>query len=218
MFLIDGCSDPKSLTILLRGEVEAGLDESERALDCSIAACQALVREPSVVGGAGALEAELAHRLKKFALTFEDKTQLVVIAYAEALEGLMEALAENAGIDPVDATIKLAAAHANGGTWIGMDLFRRRLIDAFEIDVVEPVRIRKSSIKIASEAVCQLVRIDRILKGDRSAKLLPGELPPGASEGPDILTDAKDLPDETIQAYKKSKYIRPYGSKLKLNL
>jgi chaperonin GroEL (HSP60 family) len=218
MFVIDGCRDPKSVTILIRAEMESTLYESERALDSSIAACQALVRDPRIVGGAGALEAELAHRLNEFALTFEDKTQIVVMAYAEALEGLVEALAENAGIDPMDATLKMGAAHANGGRWMGIDLFGKRLGDAFEMGVVEPVRIKESAIKIASEAACQLIRIDRILAGYAGPTLMPGEIPPGASEGPDVLTDAKDLPDETIRAFRKSRYLKPYGSKTRLNL
>jgi chaperonin GroEL (HSP60 family) len=198
--------------------MESTLAESERALDASIAACQVLVREPRVVGGAGAIEAELAYRIRKFALKFEDRTQLVILAYAEALEGLIEALAGNAGIDPLDAKVKIGAAHAMGWKWMGIDLFQKRLRDAFQMGVVEPVRIKASAITIASEAACHLVRVDRILGGYRGAKLMPGELPPGASEGPNALTDAKDLPEETIKAFKKSKFMKPYGSKLELNL
>ncbi len=218
LFVIDGCTNPRSVTILIRGQVESGLGESERALDAALAACRALVKEPRVVGGAGAVEAELAHRLKKFALSFDDKTQLAVIAYAEALEGLVELLARNAGLDPIDARLEMEAAHARGLKWTGIDVFARRLRDAFEMGVVEPLLIKDSAFMIASEAACQLVRVDRVLKGYAGATLIPGEIPPGSSEGPRVLNDAKDLPEETVKAFRKSRFLKPYGSKLELNL
>jgi len=218
MLVIDGCKDPKSVTVLIRGQVESGLGESERALDAALAACQALVRGPRVVGGAGSTEAELAHRVRRFALTFDDKTQLAINGYAEALDGLVEVLAANAGIDPLDAKLEMQAAHAGGQRWMGMDFDHRRLKDAFELGVVEPLLIKDSAITIASEAACHLVRIDRVLRGYWGATLIPGEIPPGASEGPNELSDAKDLPEETIKAFRKSRYLKPYGSKLKLNL
>jgi chaperonin GroEL (HSP60 family) len=218
IFVIDGCKDPKSVTILIRGQIESGLGETERALDAALSACQALVRKPRVVGGAGAIEAELAHRIKKFALTFDDKTQLAVMAYAEALEGIVEVLATNGGFDPIDTKLEMHAAHASGGTWMGMDFARRRLRDSFEMGVVEPLLVKKAAITIASEAACHLLRIDRVLKGYHGMTLMPGEIPPGASEGPNKLSDAKDLPEETIKAFRNSRYMKPYGSKLELNL
>lgn len=218
MFVVDGCRDPKSVTILIRGQVESNLGETERALDAALAACQALVRRPKVLGGAGSVEAELAHRLRRFALNFDDKTQLAVLAYAEALEGLVETLATNGGIDPIDARLEMMAAHAGGQKWTGIDIGGRSLRDAFAMGIVEPLLVKESAFMIASEAACQLVRVDRVLKGYSGQTLLPGEIPPGASEGPNILTDAKDLPEETIKAFRKSKFMKPYGSKLKLNL
>lgn len=219
LFVIDGCVDPRSVTVFVRADVESMLHESERALDASIAVCESIVKDPRIVGGAGSVEAELARRMREFAYTFDDKTQVIVLWYAEALEGLVEALAGNSGIDPLDAVLKIRAAHAGGGeTWTGIDLFKRRLRNAMEMGVVEPTLIKKSAIKIASEAAIQIVKIDKILAGDRRPKLIPGEIPPGESEGPKVLTDAKDLPDETIKAFKKSRYLKPYGQKLEPNL
>ena len=218
MVVIDGCKDPKSATILIRGQIESGLNETERALDAALSACQALVWAPRVVGGAGAIEAELAHRLKKYALRFDDKIQLAVLAYAEGLEGVVDALAANVGLDPIDVRLEMDAAHAKGHRWHGIDVRGRRLRDAFEMGVVEPLKIKSSAITIASEAACQLVRVDRVLRGWHGATLLPGEIPPGASEGPRELNSANDLPEETIKAFRKSRYLKPYGSKLQLNL
>ena len=218
MVVIDGCTAPKSMTILIRGQIESGLAETERALDAALSACQALVWTPRVIGGAGAIEAELAHRLKKYALRFDDKTQLAVLAYAEALEGVVDVLASNAGLDPIDARLAMDKAHADGLKWHGIDVVGKRLRDAFEMGVVEPVRVKSSAVTIASEAACQLVRVDRVLKGFHGVSLLPGEIPPGASEGPNILNSASDLPEETVRAFRKSRFLKPYGSKLELNL
>src|SRR3989442_2050155 len=112
----------------------------------------------------------------------------------------------------------MEAAHARGLKWTGIDVFARRLRDAFEMGVVEPLLIKDSAFMIASEAACQLVRVDRVLKGYAGATLIPGEIPPGASEGPRVLNDAKDLPEETVKAFRKSRFLKPYGSKLELNL
>jgi len=184
----------------------------------ALSACQALVWKPRVVGGAGSTEAELAHRVRRFALRFNNKMQLAIVAYAEALEGIVEVLAGNAGIDPLDAKLGMTAAHAAGHRWMGMDFAHRRLRDAFEMGVVEPLLVKESAITIASESACQLVRVDRVLRGYHGKTLIPGEIPPGASEGPNKLEDANDLPEETIRAFRKSRFVKPYGSKLELNL
>jgi archaeal chaperonin len=218
MVVIDGCKNPKSVTILIRGQIESGLNETERALDAALSVCQALVWEPRVVGGAGAIEAELAHRLKKFALRFDDKVQLAVLAYAEALEGVVDVLAANVGLNPIDARLEIDAAHAKGHRWHGIDVRHRRLRDAFEMGVVEPLKVKSSAITVASEAACQLVRVDRVLRGWHGQTLLPGEIPPGASEGPNVLNSASDLPEDTIKAFRKSRFLKPYGSKTQLNL
>ncbi|TMI37580.1 hypothetical protein E6H26_02935 [Candidatus Bathyarchaeota archaeon] len=66
-----------------------------------------VVRDPRVVGGGGAPEAEMAKQLRGYAQKQSGKEQLAILAFADALESVPIALAENAGLDPIDIMVQL---------------------------------------------------------------------------------------------------------------
>jgi chaperonin GroEL (HSP60 family) len=211
LFVIDGCRDPRAVTIVVRGAVESIVDESERALDSALAACSAIVKDPRVVGGAGAIEAELARHLRSFALTRSDTTQLAVLAVANALEELVAALAENSGFNPLDSVLAMRAAHNNGGRWLGLDLWNHGLQDAVQVGLIEPVLIKESVLKSAVETACQVVRIDKILAAFQALKYFPEEIPGPPDLGPRPVTQASDLPEETKKRMKQAPRVRVPG-------
>ena len=69
------------------------------------------VKSSKVVAGGGAVEMEISRTLKEYSRTIAGKQQLVVAAFARALEIIPRQLAENAGFDSTDILNKLRQFH-----------------------------------------------------------------------------------------------------------
>lgn len=132
-----GCAASKSATIVLRGGAEQFIDEAERSLEDAILSTRRLVKNPTIVAGGGAIEMELSKGLREWSRTIYGKQQLLVNAYAKALEVIPRQVAENAGLDATDILNKLRQKHAQGGKWYGVDVNLGGICDTYESFVWE---------------------------------------------------------------------------------
>src|SRR3989449_1331445 len=168
MVFVEGCKNPKAVTILVRGGSERLVDEAERSIHDALCVVRDVVRDPRIVGGGGAPEAEIAKQLRGFAQKQEGKEQLAVLAFANGLESVPVALAENAGLDPIDIMVQLRAAHEKGQTWYGVDVFEGKAADLKEKGVLEPHGVKMQVIKSASEAAGMILKIDDVIASAKS--------------------------------------------------
>ncbi|MET1101288.1 MAG: thermosome subunit beta [Pyrodictiaceae archaeon] len=168
MVFIEGCPNPRSVTILIRAGLERLVDEAERSLRDALSSVADAIKDGRIVAGGGALEVEVAKYLKEIAPKFGGKMQLAVEAFARALEGLAMALAENAGLDPVEMIMKLRAAHAKPeGKWQGINVFTGEIEDMMKLGVIEPAVVKANAIKAGTEAATMVLRIDDIIAASR---------------------------------------------------
>jgi len=177
MIFVEGCKNPKAVSILIRGGNERVVDEAERSIKDALNVVRDVIIEPKVLAGGGAPEAELARRLRRFADTLTGKERLAVSAFADAVEAIPVTLAENAGMDPVDTVSELRSRHEAGEVWVGVDVYECKVRDMREIDVYEPLLVKKQVIKSATEAAVMLLKIDDVIA---AAKVKP---PKGAEKG-----------------------------------
>jgi thermosome len=177
---IEGCKNPKALTILIRGGSEKVVDEVERSLHDALSVVRDVVQEPRVVSGGGASEAEVSLRLRRWAEGLSGKEQLAALAYASALEAIPITLAENAGLDPVDIIVELRAKHEKGEKWAGVEVFKGKVENMEKLDVLEPFLVKEQTIKSATEAACMILRIDDVIAAGKTKESLPK--PPGPKE------------------------------------
>ena len=184
MTFVEGSKNPKAVTILVRGGSERLVDEAERAIHDALCVVRDVVLDPRVVAGGGAPEAEVARRLREHAQKLSGKEQLAVIAFGEALETLPTALAENAGLDPIDILVQLRVAHEKGQLWAGVDVNESKVADLKERGILEPLGVKVQVIKSASEAAGMILKIDDVIA---AAKSSPGGQggPKGKDEGDD---------------------------------
>ena len=168
MVFVEGCKNPKAVTVLVRGGSERLVDEAERSLHDALCVVRDAVRDPRVVGGGGAPEAEIARRLRDYSQKLSGKEQLAVLAFAEALESVPMALAENAGLDPIDIMVQVRAAHEKGQLWAGVDIFEGNVADLKEKGVLEPHGVKMQVIKSAAEAAGMILKIDDVIASARS--------------------------------------------------
>ncbi|TMI23229.1 thermosome subunit [Candidatus Bathyarchaeota archaeon] len=182
------CRNPKAVTIVIRGGSEHVVDEAERSLHDAICVVRNAVEDGKILAGGGAPEAELAKRLRDYAVKVGGREQLAVAAFAEALEAIPVAIAQNAGINPIDIMVELKSKHNNvRNLWYGVNVPTGKTADMWKMKVVEPLRVKKQVIKSAVEAVTMLLRVDDVISSKGTGGGMgaggPSGMPPGMPPG-----------------------------------
>ncbi|HIH11871.1 TPA: thermosome subunit, partial [Candidatus Woesearchaeota archaeon] len=165
MLFIEQCHNPKAVTLLVKGATEHVAEESKRAVIDALGDVRAVLHDGLIVGGAGAVEVELAQQLRRYAATLRGREQLAVMAFADALEVIPRTLAENAGLDPIDVLVALRSAHDQGQRWAGVNVFTGLVLDAWAENVVEPLKIKTQALSSATEVAEMILRIDDVIMG-----------------------------------------------------
>src|SRR5436309_946558 len=176
---VEGAKNPKAVTLLIRGGTQRIVDEAERSLHDAIMVTKDVIEKPAVVAGGGAAEAEAAYQVQKWAEKLSGREQLAAQKFAEALETIPVALAENAGMDPIDAQVEFRAKHAEGGKWFGIDAHEGKIKDMYLKQVFEPLAVKEQIIRSASEVASMILRIDDVI----AAGKMKGGPPKGGGGG-----------------------------------
>ncbi|QGX96639.1 thermosome subunit [Haloplanus rallus] len=168
LFYVEG-DDAHGVTLLLRGSTEHVVDELERGVQDALDVVSTTAADGRVLPGGGAVEVELASRLRDYADSVSGREQLAVEAFADAIEVVPRALASNAGLDSIDTLVDLRAAHESGDTRAGLNVFTGDVVDTLDAGVVEPAHSKEQALTSASEAANLVLKIDDIIAaGDLS--------------------------------------------------
>ena len=160
---IEGCRNPQSVTLLIRGGSQRVVDEADRSIHDSLMVVKDVVEKPAVVAGGGAPEAFLASNLKEWADSFDGRQQLAIKKFAESLEVIPQTIAENAGMDPIDTMVTLRAKQNDGKKWSGINAKDQKVADMYSLDIIEPLAVKEQILKSATEAACMILRIDDVI-------------------------------------------------------
>jgi thermosome len=174
---IRGCRNPKALTILIHGGSEHVIDEVKRAIKDGLGDVSCALQSGLIVPGGGAIETELARRLREFSQGLSGREQLAVEEFASALEFIPITLAENAGLDPIDTLTELKSRHDSGEKNTGLNLFTNRIENVLEARIIEPLKIKSQAINSASDVSIMILRIDDVIsaQGKESAGMGLGQ-------------------------------------------
>jgi thermosome len=182
MIFVEGCKDPKAVSLLVRGGTEHVVDEVERAVHDGISVISAAIEDGKIVAGGGAPEIEVARGLREYSSTVGGREALAVNAFADTMDIIPRTLAENAGLDPIDILVQLRSAHEKkDGKNIGIDVISGKTLNTFERGIVEPLRVKTQAIKSASEVAEMILRIDDVIaagKLERGSGPEMGGMPP----------------------------------------
>ncbi len=182
MVFITGCSNPRSVSILIRGGTEHVTQEVERSLQDALKVVSSVIEDGLVCPGGGATEIDLAVKLRKFAPSVGGREQLAVEAFAQALEVVPWALAENGGYDSINTLIELRGAHTGSGAShnVGVNMSTGKAGDMWSLKVIEPLRVKRQALSSAVEVAQMVLRIDDVIAAKKSAPPAPGG--PGGHE------------------------------------
>jgi len=173
---IEGCKNPKAVTILVRGGTQRIVDEAERALHDALMVTKDVVELPAIVAGGGAPEEEVSCQLRTWAQKLYGREQLAALKFADAMESIPMTLAENAGMDPIDTQVDLRARHGKEGKWFGVDAMNGKVVDMYAKSIVEPLAVKLQILQAATEAACMILRIDDVIA---SSKMKAPPMPSG---------------------------------------
>jgi len=185
MTFIEGCKNPKAVTILIRGSTQRLTAEAERSLHDALSVIKDILEEPKILAGGSAPELEMASVLKKYAETLPGREQIAVRIFAEALEAITIILTENAGLNPIDILSELRSRHEKGEKWAGIEVMSGKVQDMSKMGVFEPLAVKKQIIKSSTEAASLILRIDDILAASKmkAPPMSPGGAPGGGYPG-----------------------------------
>jgi len=176
---IEGCKNPKAVTILVRGGSQRVVDEAERALHDALMVTKDVVEIPSIVAGGGAPEVEIASKVREWAQKLSGREQLAALRYADAIETIGIILAENAGMDPIDTQVELRARHGKGEKWAGVDALSGKVANMWNKSVIEPKAVKTQILKAATESASMILRIDDVIAASKNKEPTGGPSPGG---------------------------------------
>ncbi|MEM0005566.1 MAG: thermosome subunit beta, partial [Ignisphaera sp.] len=127
MVFVERCKNPRAVTILLRGANDMLLDEVERSINDGLNTVRNILRDPKIAFGGGAVEIEVAMRLRKWAESVGGREQLAILAFADALEEIPSILAQTAGMDVLGTIMELRRHHAEGKITAGVDVINGKV-------------------------------------------------------------------------------------------
>ncbi|AIF82437.1 thermosome subunit [Candidatus Nitrososphaera evergladensis SR1] len=180
---VEGCKNPKSVSILVRGGSQRVVDEAERSVHDAIMAVKDVVEYPYVLVGGGAPEALASLKLRDWAATLSGRAQLAAEKFADGIETIPIVLAENAGMDPLDTQVQLRSKSSTGKARYGIDVTNGKVADLAAKDIYEPLAVKEQVINAATEAACMILRIDDVIAASSKSKDMPKPGGPGGGMG-----------------------------------
>ena len=156
-------------TIFVRGGTTHVTDELERAIGDAVDVVATALDQGGVVPGAGVTEIKIASRLRDEAAGVSGRKQLAVEAFADAVEVLPRTLAENTGMDQIDALVDLRAAN-EGDARAGIIARGEtgEIADPLEAGILDPAQVKRKAVENAAESASVILRIDDIISADKT--------------------------------------------------
>jgi thermosome len=177
---IEGCKNPKAVTILVRGGSQRIVDEAERSVPDALMSVRDAVVYPKVLVGGGAPETYVSLKLREWANSLEGRAQLAAQRFADGIETIPLVLAENTGMDPLDTQVELRSKSSSGKASYGIDVLNAKVGDLSAKDIYEPLAVKEQVINAATEAACMILRIDDVIASSKQKDMSK----PGGHGGP----------------------------------
>ena len=183
MTFINGCKNPKTVSVLVRGGTQHVADEVERSLVDAWSVVKVCLEDGMIVTGGGSAAMEIAMGVRDYAASVGGREQIAIEAFASAMEIIPTTLAENAGLDPINMVIEMRKQHKAGKKFAGINPFTGKVEDMMKLNVIEPIRIGKQAINSATDAAVMILRIDDVIASKSgSPQVGEGAPAPGADD------------------------------------
>eukprot|EP00201_Polytomella_parva_P019310 CAMPEP_0175059804 /NCGR_PEP_ID=MMETSP0052_2-20121109/12635_1 /TAXON_ID=51329 ORGANISM="Polytomella parva, Strain SAG 63-3" /NCGR_SAMPLE_ID=MMETSP0052_2 /ASSEMBLY_ACC=CAM_ASM_000194 /LENGTH=535 /DNA_ID=CAMNT_0016325393 /DNA_START=110 /DNA_END=1717 /DNA_ORIENTATION=- len=165
MLVIEGCPNLKAVTIFVRGGNRMVLDEIKRSLHDAICVARNLVRDRAIVYGGGAAEISCSLAVEDAANKVIDVEHYAMRAFADALQAIPIALAENSGLPPIESLTAVKRRQLEEkNPYLGIDCNDVGTNDMREQSVFETVMGKKQQLFLATQVCKMILKIDDVIK------------------------------------------------------
>lgn len=147
-------------TIIIRGSSPNQMDAIEKAIDDAVASVRAFRRDPRVLPGAGATEAELSKRIQAFAASCPGISQLAIRKFGDAFDAIPRVLACNAGLDDAEVLAKL---HSSSLLGVNIAATEDLTCKPMDTGILDLYITKQSALKHAIDATLTILRVDQII-------------------------------------------------------
>jgi len=167
MLVIEDCKNSKAVTVFIRGGNKMIIEEAKRSLHDAMCVIRNLVRDNRIVYGGGAPEIACNLAVHEEANKCKTLEQYAMRAFADALEAIPMALAENSGLHPIVTMTAVKARQAKeGNPYLGIDCLEKGTNDMKEQHVIETLIAKRQQINLATQVVKMILKIDDIRAPD----------------------------------------------------
>jgi len=164
MLVIEDCANSSAVTILVRGGNSMIVEEAKRSLHDAMCVVRNLIKDSRIVYGGGSAEIACSIAISEEADRVVGTEQYALRAFADALDDIPMALAENSGLNPIEA---LSAAKsrqmAEASPHFGVDCKQRGTIDMKEQLVFETLIGKQQQLLLATQVVKMILKIDDVI-------------------------------------------------------
>jgi len=177
ILVLEDCANQKAVTVLVRGGNKMIVDEAKRSLHDAMCVVRNLVKDNRVVYGGGSAEVSCSLAIKKHADTVSGVDQYAIRAFADALDDIPLALAENAGLSPIEEVTAIKSRQVKEGnptiglgllpldeTELNMDSSKSdHTMDMKELGVFETLIGKQQQMQLAAQVVKMILKIDDVI-------------------------------------------------------
>ncbi|GBG25737.1 T-complex protein 1 subunit epsilon [Hondaea fermentalgiana] len=164
MMYIEDCQNAKTVTVFVRGGNKMVVDEGKRSLHDAMCVTRNLIKDNRIVYGGGSAEVACSLAISDYANTITGIEQYAIRAFADALDDVPMALAENSGLPPITMLSNIKARQvAEENPFIGIDAMGNQEANMKSALVFETLAGKISQIQMANQLAKLILRVDDVL-------------------------------------------------------
>jgi len=164
MLVIEECANTRAVTVFVRGSNKMIIDEAKRSLHDALCVVRNLVRDNRVVYGGGAAEIACSLAVGKAADQEPGIQQYAMRAFADALDSVPMALAENSGLSPIETLASVKSRQVTeGNSRLGVDCMQTGSNDMKEKFVIDPLIGKRQQLLLATQLCRMVLKINNVI-------------------------------------------------------
>jgi T-complex protein 1 subunit epsilon len=164
MLYIENCENSRAVTIFIRGGNKMMIDETKRSLHDAICVARNLIRNNRVVYGGGSAEIACSLAVDAAADSVEGVEQYAFRAFADALDAIPVALAENSGLPAIESLTAVKSRQVTeNNPYLGIDCVDAGTNDMMKQGVFETLIGKKQQLALATQVVKLILKIDDVI-------------------------------------------------------
>ncbi|KAL8829713.1 MAG: hypothetical protein Q9170_006052 [Blastenia crenularia] len=164
MLVIEECANTRAVTVFIRGSNKMIIDEAKRSLHDALCVVRNLVKDNRVVYGGGAAEIACSLAVEEAAVKTPGLEQYAMRAFADALDSVPMALAENSGLSPIETLAEIKSRQVKEkNSRLGVDCMQTGSNDMKEHFVIDPLIGKRQQLLLATQLCRMVLKVNQVI-------------------------------------------------------